>query len=91
MLLHSDVADAVSQLKREQTVDLTVMGSGELIQTLMRHDLIDEYPLFIHPLVLGTGRRLFGESPRASLQLLESAATATGVMISRYEAAKGSA
>ncbi len=69
-LLQGDIPGAVSELKRDLTVDLTVMGSGELIKTLMRRGLIDEYLLFIHPLVLGTGRRLFGDgSPQASLRL----------------------
>jgi dihydrofolate reductase len=90
-LLQGDVADAVSELKRELSGDLTIMGSGELIQTLMRRDLIDEYLLFIHPLVLGTGRRLFGDgSPQASLRVIESTATTTGVVIARYEAAQHS-
>jgi dihydrofolate reductase len=87
-LLHGDVADAVTELKRELGGDLTVMGSGELIQTLMRQDLIDEYLLFVHPLVLGTGRRLFSDgSPSASLRLIESTTATTGVVIARYETA----
>jgi dihydrofolate reductase len=87
-LLHGDVADAVTELKRELGGDLTVMGSGELIQTLMRQDLIDEYLLFVHPLVLGTGRRLFRDgSPSASLRLIESTTATTGVVIARYETA----
>jgi dihydrofolate reductase len=60
-LLHGDVAEAVAQLKRDLSGDLTVMGSGGLLQTLMRHDLIDEYLLSITPVVFGTGRRLFAE------------------------------
>lgn len=84
-LLRGDVADAVRNLKRELTLDLTVMGSGELIQTLMRHGLVDEYLLFIHPLVLGSGRRLFGDgSPETRLHLVESTATKTGVVIATY-------
>ena len=87
-LLRGDVGDAVVELKRTLSGDLTVMGSGELIHTLMRDDLIDEYLLFIDPLVLGTGRRLFGDgSPQASLSLIESTTTKTGVVIARYEAA----
>jgi dihydrofolate reductase len=87
-LLRGDVADAVRELKQKLTRDLTVMGSGELLQTLMRENLIDEYLLFIHPLVLGTGRRLFPDgSPPASLHLIESTTTATGVVIARYDAA----
>jgi len=87
-LLKGDVGDAVTELKRTLGGDLTVMGSGALIQKLMRDDLIDEYLLFIHPLILGTGRRLFGDgSPPASLSLIESATTKTGVLIVRYETA----
>ncbi len=87
-LLRGDVGNAVTELKRTLSGDLTVMGSGELIHTLMRDDLIDEYLLFVHPLVLGTGRRLFGDgSPPASLNLIESATTKTGVVIARYETA----
>jgi len=87
-LLRDDVGDAVTELKRTLSGDLTVMGSGELIHTLMRDHLIDEYLLFIHPLVLGTGRRLFDDgSPPSSLNLIESATTKTGVVIARYETA----
>ena len=84
-LLYGDVADAVSALKRKPNNDLVIMGSGELIQTLMRHDLIDEYMLVIHPRVLGTGRRLFpdGGTP-ASLALVSARATSTGALIAVY-------
>jgi dihydrofolate reductase len=58
-LLKGDVVDAVAQLKRERGRDLHIMGSGELIQSLMQRNLIDEYRLMIYPLVLGSGRRLF--------------------------------
>jgi dihydrofolate reductase len=62
------------------------MGSGELIQTLMRHDLIDEYLLLIHPLVLRAGRRLFGDGgPPASLRLVDSTVSTTGVLIATYQ------
>jgi dihydrofolate reductase len=66
--------------------DLTVLGSGELIQTLMRHDLVDEYLLMIHPLVFGTGRRLFpdGGVP-AGLRLKGASSTANGVIVATYE------
>ena len=85
-LLNADVADAVAQLRLQPGGDLNVMGSGELIQTLMRHDLIDEYLLLIHPLVLGAGRRLFGDSgPPASLRLVDSTVSTTGVLIATYQ------
>jgi dihydrofolate reductase len=85
-LLGGDVAEAVAQLKRNLTGDLTVMGSGELLQTLMRHDLIDEYLLLIAPVVFGTGRRLFADgSPSTSLRLIDSTTTNTGVIIASYQ------
>jgi dihydrofolate reductase len=86
-LLGGDAADAVAELKREPGKDLHVMGSGELIQSLARRGLIDEYMLLIHPIVLGSGRRLFAEgTPSASLQLADGAATTTtGVVIASYQ------
>jgi dihydrofolate reductase len=85
-LLSGDVPEAVAQLREEPGSDLIVMGSGELIQTLMRHGLIDEYLLLIHPLVLGTGRRLFADGgPPASLQLVDSEVSTTGVLIATYQ------
>ena len=87
-LLTGDVGDAVRDLKRELPGDLHVMGSGELIQTLRREALIDEYLLFVHPLVLGTGRRLFADGgPPAHLRLANSTATTTGVVIATYHVA----
>jgi dihydrofolate reductase len=85
-LLRGDVGDAVAALKREPGDELQVMGSGELIQTLMRHNLIDEYMLLIHPLVLGSGRRLFSDTraPRA-LRLVNAQASPSGVVIATYE------
>jgi dihydrofolate reductase len=90
-LLDGDVAEAVAQLKRDLTRNPTVMGSGELPRTLMRHDLIDEYLLLIAPVVFGIGRRLFSEgSPPASLRLVDSTTTSTGVIIASYENASRS-
>jgi dihydrofolate reductase len=66
-----------------------IMGSGELIGSLMAADVIDEYLLMIAPLVLGTGRRLFTECVQASLRLVESATTRTGVVMATYERAQG--
>ncbi len=85
-LLSGDVAEAVAHLKEQPGKDLTVMGSGELIQTLMRHALIDEYLLFIHPLVLGEGRRLFADGgPPAPLRLVDTEVSTTGVLIATYQ------
>jgi dihydrofolate reductase len=65
--------------------NLVIMGSGELIGALMAADLIDEYLLMIHPLMLGTGRRLFPEGERASLRLIDSVITTKGVLMATYE------
>jgi dihydrofolate reductase len=84
-LLEGDAADAVATLKQRPGEDLGVLGSGELVQSLMRRDLIDEYLLLIHPLVLGSGRRLFREgSPFGALRLVDSVTTTTGVVIASY-------
>ncbi len=85
ILLGGDVAGAVAELKRQPIGDLTIMGSGELIRSLMAADLIDEFLLMIHPVVLGTGRRLFGEGAHAALRLVDSVTTTTGVVMATYE------
>ena len=84
-LLKGDVAESVSRLKAQLGKDLVVLGSGALLRSLMRHNLVDEYILLIHPLVLGSGRRLFtdGGAPMA-LRLVDSKATTTGVLIATY-------
>ena len=85
-LLHGAVRDAVAQLKCYTARDILVMGSGELLQSLMRDDLVDEYVLLIHPLVLGSGRRLFvSPGPDASLRLVSSSTTPEGVLVATYE------
>jgi dihydrofolate reductase len=85
-LLAGDAADAVADLRRQPGNDLVILGSGELIQSLRRRDLIDSYVLLIHPLVLGSGRRLFPEGARlADLRLVGSVTTTTGVIIATYE------
>ncbi len=87
-LLEGDAADAVAGLKQQPGKDIVVLGSGELVQALMRRNLVDEYVLLIHPLVLGSGRRLFtdGSSVNA-LRLVGSTTTTTGVVIATYQPA----
>ena len=86
-LLKGEAGDAVAELKQQATGDLFVMGSGELIETLIRRGLIDEYFLVIHPLVLGTGRRMFADGvPPADMRLVDSKTTAKGVLIATYQA-----
>ncbi len=88
-LLHGDVAEAVAALKAQLDGDIAVLGSGELVQTLMQHDLIDRYVLSIYPLTLGQGRRLFaGGTTYARLRLVDCKPTTTGVLIATYEPAK---
>src|SRR6266700_2440073 len=80
-LLKGDAAEAVARLKEEPGKDLVVMGSGELIQSLMRRNLVDEYVLLIHPLVLGSGRRLFPDgSAFAALRLVDTKTTDNGIV-----------
>ena len=87
-LLEGDAADAVARLKQEPGLDLLVMGSGVLADSLMRRGLVDQYQLLIHPLVLGSGRRLFNDGvPRSALRLVSSVPTTTGVIIATYEPA----
>jgi dihydrofolate reductase len=87
-LLKGDAAEAVAELKAQAGKDLVVLGSGELVQSLMKRNLVDEYVLLIHPLVLGTGRRLFAEgSQTTALRLVDTKTTTTGVVIATYEPA----
>jgi dihydrofolate reductase len=90
-LLESDAADAVAVLRQEPGNDLQIMGSGQLVQSLMARDLIDEYMLLIHPLVLGSGRRLFADDGTvASLRLVDGASTtSTGVVIATHQPVRG--
>ena len=76
------MAGAVAKLKEELDEDLVILGSGELIRSLMPHGLIDEYTLQIHPLVLGSGRRLFtDEAGYGAMRLVSSKTTTTGVIL----------
>ncbi|MDJ0457490.1 dihydrofolate reductase family protein [Arthrobacter sp. NQ7] len=83
-LLHGDVAAAVQELRAGTSSNLVVMGSGELIRSLMAAGQIDEYLLMIHPVVLGTGHQLFASTSRAALRLVEAEPTATDVIVALY-------
>ncbi|HEX6508675.1 MAG TPA: dihydrofolate reductase family protein [Chloroflexota bacterium] len=90
-LLQGDIADAVAELKVQSGGVLGIMGSGRLIQALLPHNLIDEFLLMIHPLVLGSGRRLFPDgSPLIPLRLVDSTTSPTGVVIATYQPAEPS-
>ena len=84
-LLHGDIVAAISALKAQNGHDLQIIGSGNLIQTLQGASLIDEYNVWTFPVVLGRGKRLFGERARPSaLRLVRSRVSTTGVVMSTY-------
>ena len=86
--LEGDAGEAVAALKQDDGPELQVHGSGDLIQTLMRHHLIDEVHLWWFPVLLGAGKRLFadGTAP-AGLRLIDTRISTTGVVIGTYEPA----
>ena len=87
-LLEGDVAQAVAALKEQDGPELQVHGSGELVQTLLRHGLVDEWHLLTFPVLLGSGKRLFGEGGLpGTLRVVSSAVSGTGVVITRYASA----
>lgn len=87
-LLKGDVAEEVSRLKQQPGQDILVSGSGDLVHTLMQHDLIDEYRIMVHPVVLGSGRRLFSDgSARTVLKLVDTKTFSSGVVVLVYQPA----
>ncbi|MGZ4356814.1 MAG: dihydrofolate reductase family protein [Gaiellaceae bacterium] len=87
-VLKGDVADEVRKLKQEQDGDIVVHGSARLVQTLVEHDLVDELRLMVYPVVLGSGKRLFGDtSDKKPLRLVDSKVVGDGVAILIYEPA----
>jgi dihydrofolate reductase len=85
-LLEGDVGEAVGRLKEEDGPELQVHGSSDLIQTLLRRDLVDEFRVWIFPVVLGSGKRLFGEgAPPRTLKLVDSQVSSTGVVMGTYQ------
>jgi dihydrofolate reductase len=87
VLLEGDAAETVADLKAREAGSIVILGSGALVQALLPHGLIDAFLLTIHPLVLGSGRRLFADpGALARFTLVESKPTTTGVLIARYEA-----
>jgi dihydrofolate reductase len=86
VLLEGDAAQAIAALKQEDGPELQVHGSANLIQTLLRHNLVDQYRLWAFPVVIGSGKRLFadGTTP-AGLRLVDSKVSTTGVVMGTWE------
>ena len=88
VLIEGDAAEGVAKLKQGDGSELQVHGSGNLIQTLLQHGLVDEYRLWVFPLVIGSGKRLFADGTiPAGLRLVDSKVSTTGVVIGTYEPA----
>jgi dihydrofolate reductase len=88
VLIEGDAADGLAALKQEDGPELQVHGSANLIQTLLRHNLVDQYRLWVFPVVLGSGKRLFGDGAiPAGLRLVDSTVSSTGVVMGTWEPA----
>ncbi len=86
VFLNGEIAEQITKIKQQQGPDLHVWGSGTLIQTLMKHDLVDAFWLMIYPITLGAGKRLFaGGTIPAAFQVTESTVTSKGVIVVNYE------
>jgi dihydrofolate reductase len=85
-VLGGDIVASVNDLKQDGDGTIVVLGSGVLVQTLIEHDLIDEYQIFVHPLVLGAGKRLFRQTAQPiPLRLTGCTPTTTGVLLLSYQ------
>lgn len=85
-LIKGLVAEAVAALKQQPGQDILVFGSGQLLHTLIQHDLVDEYRLMVHPIIKGSGKRLFPEGiAQTVLQLVETKPFSSGVVVLTYQ------
>jgi dihydrofolate reductase len=90
VFLNGDIAEKIAKLKQEQGPDLHVWGSSNLLQTLIKHDLVDVFWLMIYPITLGVGKRLFADGTiPAAFKVKESLVTPNGVIVVTYERAGG--
>ena len=88
VFLNGEIAEKIAKIKKQPGPDLHVWGSGNLLQTLIKHDLVDAFWLMIYPLTLGSGKRLFAEGTvPTKFKVTESTVTPSGVIIANYERA----
>jgi len=88
VFLNGDIAEKVAKIKQQQGPDLNVWGSGKLLQTLIKHDLVDTFWLMIYPITLGVGKRLFADGTiPAAFKVTEGTVTPDGVIVVNYERA----
>ena len=86
--MNGDIAEKITRIKQQQGPDLHVWGSGNLLQTLIKHDLVDTFWLMIYPITLGGGKRLFADGTiPAAFKLTESIVGSNGVIVLNYERA----
>jgi dihydrofolate reductase len=83
-LIKENVAEEIAKLKQQSGQDILVAGSSTLVQTLIQHNLIDEYHLFVFPVVLGSGKRLFKDASNTTLKLVDTKAFSSGVVLLYY-------
>ncbi len=83
-LIKGNIVEEIKKLKKESDKDMAVLGSGMLVQTLIEHDLIDSYSLLVYPIVLGRGKRFFGDGNKAPLKLQDTKTFSSGVMFLSY-------
>jgi dihydrofolate reductase len=86
-LIKDNVAEEIAALKAQPGQDILVFGSATLVQTLIHHNLVDDYRLLVYPVVLGSGKRLFQDGCTATLQLIEARAVGAGVALMHYQPA----
>ena len=84
-VIRDDVPNEVAKLKQQPGRDILMYGSGELMHTLMQHDLIDEYRFWVNPIVLGSGKRLFPDGSKTEFRLVDNTTFSTGVVILAYQ------
>jgi dihydrofolate reductase len=87
-LIEGDLAEEVTRLKQQEGKDILVFGSGDLVKSLMNQDLVDEYRLMVFPVVVGSGKRLFGEGDTKTLKLVGTQTFDSGAVVLTYEPAE---